>query len=45
VDDPLVYARALHFGATLTVAGVVFFVVFIAEAEFADGSPGSLGSH
>jgi copper resistance protein D len=40
VDDPLVYARALHFGATLTVAGVVFFVVFIAEAALREaGAP------
>jgi copper resistance protein D len=30
VDDPLVYVRALHFAATLTVAGVAFFIVFIA---------------
>ena len=40
MDDPLVYARALHFGATLTVAGVVFFVVFIAEAALREaGAP------
>jgi putative copper resistance protein D len=31
VDDPLVYARAIHFVATITVAGVAFFIVFIAE--------------
>jgi copper resistance protein D len=29
VDDPLVYVRAIHFAATLTVAGVVFFIVSI----------------
>ena len=31
MSDPLFYVRALHFAATLSVAGVVFFVVFIAE--------------
>ncbi len=30
MDDPLIYARAVHFAATLTAAGVVFFVVFVA---------------
>jgi putative copper resistance protein D len=30
----LFYARALHFAATLSVAGVVFFVVLIAEPAF-----------
>jgi len=34
VHDPLVYVRALHFAATITVAGVVFFIVFIAEPVF-----------
>jgi copper resistance protein D len=34
VDDPLVYVRAVHFAATITVAGVAFFVVFIAEPAF-----------
>jgi putative copper resistance protein D len=28
--DPLLYARAIHFAATMLVAGAVFFVVFIA---------------
>jgi len=31
LDDPLIYARALHFAATTTVAGVAFFIVLIAE--------------
>src|ERR1700691_4596728 len=31
LTDPLVIARAVHFAATLQVAGVVFFLVFIAE--------------
>jgi putative copper resistance protein D len=28
--DPLLYARAIHFAATMLVAGVVFFAVFVA---------------
>ena len=28
--DPLLYARAIHFAATMLVAGVVLFAVFIA---------------
>jgi len=28
--DPLIYARAIHFGATMLVAGAVLFAVFIA---------------
>ena len=28
--DPLLYARAIHFAATLLAAGVVFFAVFVA---------------
>ena len=35
MDDPLIYVRAIHFAATIAVAGVVFFVVFIAEPAFA----------
>jgi copper resistance protein D len=34
VDDPLIYVRAIHFAATITVAGAVFFIVFIAEPTF-----------
>jgi copper resistance protein D len=34
LDDPLIYVRAVHYAATITVAGVVFFVVFIAEPAF-----------
>jgi hypothetical protein len=30
VDDTLIYVRAVHYAATITVVGVVFFVVFIA---------------
>jgi copper resistance protein D len=44
LDDPLIYARAVHFAATITVAGVVFFIVLIAEpalrgADAADKLP------
>ena len=34
MSNPLFYARALHFAATVSVAGVVFFIVFIAEPAF-----------
>jgi putative copper resistance protein D len=34
VNDPLIYARAIHFAATISVAGAVFFAVFIAEPTF-----------
>lgn len=34
MDNPLFYVRALHFAATVSVAGVVFFVVLIAEPAF-----------
>jgi hypothetical protein len=35
LDDPLIYVRAVHYAATMVVAGVVFFVVFIPEPAFA----------
>jgi copper resistance protein D len=34
VDDPLIYARAVHFAATITAVGAIFFCVFIAEPAF-----------
>jgi copper resistance protein D len=34
LSDPLVYARAVHFAATLLVGGTSFFLVFIAEPAF-----------
>jgi copper resistance protein D len=34
MDDPLIFVRAVHVAATITVAGVVFFIVFIAEPAF-----------
>jgi putative copper resistance protein D len=34
LDDPLIWARAVHFAATLSVAGVAFFLLFIGEPAF-----------
>lgn len=34
MEDPLLFARAVHFAATIMTAGVVFFIVFIAEPAF-----------
>jgi putative copper resistance protein D len=34
VDEPLIWWRAVHFAATLMVAGVVFFLAFVAEPAF-----------
>jgi putative copper resistance protein D len=34
LDDPLIWVRAIHFAATLSVAGVVFFLSFIGEPAF-----------
>ena len=34
IDDPLIYVRAVHFAAALTVAGAAFFIIFIAEPAF-----------
>ena len=31
MDDPLILVRAVHFAATLTASGAVFFNVFIAQ--------------
>jgi putative copper resistance protein D len=42
VDNPLIYVRALHFAATLTVAGVALFVAFIAEPAFGKADAGAL---
>jgi copper resistance protein D len=38
MNDLLYYARGIHFAATLMVAGIVFFVVFIAEPAFRKAS-------
>jgi uncharacterized membrane protein len=32
--DALVYLRAIHFAATISAAGVVFFLAFVAEPAF-----------
>jgi putative copper resistance protein D len=40
--DPLIDARVLYFAATLLVAGVVFFVVFIAAPAWRDAADGSV---
>jgi putative copper resistance protein D len=34
VDDPLIYARAIHFAATIAAVGAIFFSSFIAEPAF-----------
>ncbi len=34
MGDPLFYVRALHFAATITVAGVVIFIVCVGEPAF-----------
>ena len=41
MDDPLIWVRAVHFGATMMVMGGVFFRAFIAEPAFraANGAP------
>ena len=39
--DPLFYARAVHFAATLLMAGVVLFVVFVAVPAWRSGGDDS----
>jgi copper resistance protein D len=34
MDDPFIWVRAIHFAATILVAGAVWFAVFIAEPAF-----------
>jgi copper resistance protein D len=34
LDDPLIWVRAIHFGATMMVTGGVLFLAFIAEPAF-----------
>jgi copper resistance protein D len=41
VADPLIYVRTIHFAATITVAGAVFFIVFIAEPTFRNAEAGA----
>ena len=40
--DPLLYARAVHFAATMLVAGVVLFVVFVAAPAWRGGGNSAL---
>jgi copper resistance protein D len=42
VDDPLILARAIHFAATLVAAGVVFFLLGVAEPAFAKADRANL---
>src|SRR5262249_45551818 len=41
IRDLLIYVRIVHFAATITVSGIVFFIVFIAEAAFRQAGNGS----
>jgi putative copper resistance protein D len=41
LNDPLIYVRAIHLAATITVAGVAFFIVFIAEPAFRRAESGT----
>jgi putative copper resistance protein D len=38
LDDPLIWVRAIHFAATIVVAGTIFFQVLIAEPSFSKGA-------
>jgi hypothetical protein len=31
LNDPLIWARAIHFIATISAAGIVFFLAFVGE--------------
>jgi putative copper resistance protein D len=37
LTDPIIYVRAVHFGATLMAAGIVFFIVFVGAPSFRAG--------
>jgi copper resistance protein D len=41
VDDPLVYARAIHFAATIAAVGAIFFSIFIAEPALSKAEAGA----
>jgi putative copper resistance protein D len=43
VDDPLIYVRAIHFAATITAVGAIFFSVLIAEPLFSKLEAGARG--
>jgi putative copper resistance protein D len=44
VGDPLFYVRALHFAATITVAGVVIFIVCVSEPAFRSAKDDARGA-
>jgi putative copper resistance protein D len=41
MGDPLIYLRAIHFAATVTAVGAIFFSVFIAEPAFFKAEAGA----
>lgn len=41
MNDPLIFVRAIHFVASLSVAGAVLFIVLIAEPAFGGAGAGS----
>jgi copper resistance protein D len=43
--DPLFYARAIHFAATILVAGVVLFAVFVAAPAWRGGGDSAAASN
>ena len=43
--DPLLYARAVHFAATMLVAGVVLFAVFVAEPALRGSGDSAVASN
>jgi putative copper resistance protein D len=43
--DPLLYARAIHFAATLLVAGVVLFAVFVAAPAWRGSGDSAVASN
>jgi putative copper resistance protein D len=43
--DPLLYARAIHFAATLLAAGVVLFAVFVAEPAWRGSGDSAVASN
>jgi copper resistance protein D len=44
LDDPLIWVRAVHFGATMMVTGGVFFLAFIAAPAFRGAGDGAVAA-
>jgi copper resistance protein D len=44
VDEPLIWIRAIHFAATISTTGTIFFRVFVAEPAFHAAAEGELTS-